>query len=297
LNKKRLGLAGVGHMGHGLAACLLRAGYSVSFLNHPGNQDSKDLLESGAASVDSIVSLCERSDWLLICVTGSPQVEAIVLGPNGVLQSPRRPELVIDFSTAIPDSTVKIAEALADQSILFMDAAMTRTPKEAAEGRLNLLVGAEEATFQMARPLLEKLAENITHAGGVGAGHRLKLLHNFVSLGSVALLSEAAACADAMGISLEVFADTLEKGGGRGAALERVRPFWLEGDPRGLRFTVANAAKDLSYYLEMSAQTSVAAPIARGVSTQLEGFKTSGSGDRLMPELYRLMRESSGPAR
>jgi 3-hydroxyisobutyrate dehydrogenase-like beta-hydroxyacid dehydrogenase len=283
-------------MGHGLAACLLRAGYSVSLLNHPGNQDSKDLLESGAASVDSIVSLCERSDWLLICVTGSPQVEAIVLGPNGVLQSPRRPVLVIDFSTAIPDSTVKIAEALADQSILFMDAAMTRTPKEAAEGRLNLLVGAEEATFQMARPLLEKLAENITHAGGVGAGHRLKLLHNFVSLGSVALLSEAAACADAMGISLEVFADTLEKGGGRGAALERVRPFWLEGDPRGLRFTVANAAKDLSYYLEMSAQTRVAAPIARGVSTQLEGFKTSGSGDRLMPELYRLMRESSGPA-
>ena len=296
MNKKRLGLVGVGRMGHGLAACLLRAGYSVSLLNHPGNQDSKDLLESGAASVDSIVSLCERSDWLLICVTGSPQVEAIVLGPNGVLQSPRRPELVIDFSTAIPDSTVKIAEALADQSILFIDAAMTRTPKEAAEGRLNLLVGAEEATFQMARPLLEKLAENITHAGGVGAGHRLKLLHNFVSLGSVALLSEAAACADAMGISLEVFADTLEKGGGRGAALERVRPFWLEGDPRGLRFTVANAAKDLSYYLEMSAQTRVAAPIARGVSTQLEGFKTSGSGDRLMPELYRLMRESSGPA-
>lgn len=296
MNKKRLGLVGVGRMGHGLAACLLRAGYSVSLLNHPGNQDSKDLLESGAASVDSIVSLCERSDWLLICVTGSPQVEAIVLGPNGVLQSPRRPELVIDFSTAIPDSTVKIAEALADQSILFMDAAMTRTPREAAEGRLNLLVGAEEATFQMAKPLLEKLAENITHAGGVGAGHRLKLLHNFVSLGSVALLSEAAACADAMGISLEVFADTLEKGGGRGAALERVRPFWLEGDPRGLRFTVANAAKDLSYYLEMSAQTSVAAPIARGVSTQLEGFKTSGSGDRLMPELYRLMRVSSGPA-
>jgi 3-hydroxyisobutyrate dehydrogenase-like beta-hydroxyacid dehydrogenase len=284
-------------MGHGLAACLLRAGYSVSFLSHQGNQDSKDLLEVGAASVDSIAALCERSDWLLICVTGSPEVEAIVLGPNGVLQSSHRPELVIDFSTAIPDSTVKLAKAFASQSILFMDAAMTRTPKEAAEGRLNLLVGAEEATFQMARPLLEKLAENITHAGGVGAGHRLKLLHNFVSLGSVALLSEAAACADAMGISLEVFADTLEKGGGRGAALERVRPFWLEGDPRGLRFTVANAAKDLSYYLEMSAQTSVAAPIARGVSAQLEGFQTSGSGNRLMPELYRLMREASGPAR
>ncbi|MEY4001955.1 MAG: hypothetical protein RI968_1073, partial [Pseudomonadota bacterium] len=89
----------------------------------------------------------------------------------------------------------------------------------------------------------------------------------------------------------------LEKGGGRGAALDRVRPFWLEGDPRGLRFTVANAAKDLAYYLEMSAQTSLASPIANGVSTQLEGFKSSGSGDRLMPELYRLMRESSGPAR
>lgn len=296
MNKKRLGLVGVGRMGHGIAGCLLRAGFSVSFLNHPGNQDSTDLLDLGAASADSISALCDRIDWLLICVTGSPQVEQVVLGPGGVLQSSHRPELVIDFSTAIPDSTVKVAKALSTQSILFIDAAMTRTPKEAAEGRLNLLVGAEEATFQMAKPLLDKLAENITHAGGVGAGHRLKLLHNFVSLGSVALLSEAAACADAMGISLEVFADTLEKGGGRGAALDRVRPFWLEGDPRGLRFTVANAAKDLTYYLEMSAQTTLASPIATGVSTQLEGLKSSGSGDRLMPELYRLMRESSGPA-
>ena len=129
---------------------------------------------------------------------------------------------------------------------------MTRTPKEAAEGRLNLLVGGDAALFEACRPLLACFAENITHVGAVGAGHSMKLLHNYVSLGSVALLAEAAACAQRNGVAPEVFVDVLAKGGGGGMALERLKPYLLAGDTSGLRFSIANASKDLGYYNTMA---------------------------------------------
>jgi 3-hydroxyisobutyrate dehydrogenase-like beta-hydroxyacid dehydrogenase len=114
----------------------------------------------------------------------------------------------------------------------FLDTPMTRTPKEAAEGRLNLLVGGDAALLDECRPILQCFAENITHAGPVGAGHSMKLLHNYVSLGSVALIAEAAACAQRNGVAPEVFVDVLAKGGGGGVALERLKPYLLSGTPR-----------------------------------------------------------------
>ena len=111
----------------------------------------------------------------------------------------------------------------------FLDSPMTRTPKEAAEGRLNLLVGGDAALLEECRPLLQCFAENISHMGPVGAGHSMKLLHNYVSLGMVTLLSEAAACAARNQVSPEAFVDVLAKGGGGGIALERLKPFLLAG--------------------------------------------------------------------
>jgi 3-hydroxyisobutyrate dehydrogenase-like beta-hydroxyacid dehydrogenase len=148
---------------------------------------------------------------------------------------------VIDCSTSIPASTLQVSAQLQQLGVHFMDAAMTRTPNEAMQGRLNLLVGGEAALLETCRPLLSTFAENIVHAGPVGSGHRMKLLHNFVSLGSVTLLAEAAACARRSGIDDAVFVEVLEKGGGWGAALERLKPYLLEGKTSGLRFSMGNA--------------------------------------------------------
>ena len=95
---------------------------------------------------------------------------------------------------------------------------MTRTAKDAHEGRLNLLVGGDAALFDEVRPLLACFAENMTLAGPIGAGHRMKLLHNYVSLGFVALLAEAAACAQRAGVAPEIFVEVLAKGGRRRGA-------------------------------------------------------------------------------
>ena len=289
MKDKKIGLIGVGLMGHGIATNIRKHGHALAVLEHAGNQPLDALKAAGVTSVGTPAQLAAGVDVLLLCVTGSPQVEAVLLGEGGVLQGLRKGTIVIDCSTAIPASTERLAQGVAEAGGRFMDAAMTRTPKEAAEGRLNLLVGADEALFAECRPLLACFAENITHCGPVGAGHRMKLLHNYVSLGSVALIAEAAACALRAGVAPDVFVDVLTKGGGGGTALERLKPFLAHQDPSGLRFAMSNALKDLGYYTTMARDSQSAHTIAEGVRQTLEDAVRSTDGQRLLPELVAVL--------
>jgi len=286
---ENIGLVGVGLMGHGIASNIVKHGHPLSVLEHPGNQPLDALKAAGVKTFATASELAAAVDVVILCVTGTPQVEAVLLGDTGVLKGMQRGTVIIDCSTALPDSTERLAKIVADAGGRFMDAAMTRTPKEAAEGRLNLLVGGDAELFRDCRPLLACFAENITHAGPVGAGHRMKLLHNYVSLGSVALIAEAAACAERAGVDPEVFIDVLVKGGGGGTALERLRPFLMNKDPNGLRFAMSNALKDLGYYTAMAEASHSARSIAEGVRQTLEGAVQGSDPQALMPELVAVL--------
>jgi 3-hydroxyisobutyrate dehydrogenase-like beta-hydroxyacid dehydrogenase len=222
-------------------------------------------------------------------LTGSPQVEAVLTGNDGVLAGLRAGSVVIDCSTAIPSSSVRMGQAVQAAGSRFIDSPMTRTPKEAAEGRLNLLVGGDAALLEECRPLLKCFAENITHVGPVGAGHSMKLLHNYVSLGMVTLLAEAAACAQRNGVSPKAFVDVLAKGGGGGIALERIKPYLLAQDPSGLRFSIGNARKDLDYYNAMARDAQSPERIAAAVLSTLEDALATAGADRLVPELASIL--------
>lgn len=252
--QQRIGMIGVGLMGHGIASSLLRHDFPLAFLDHPGNQPTADLVAAGARAATSGAALAAASDVVILCVTGSPEVEDALFRDDGVLAGLRPGAVVIDCSTAMPSSTARIAAAIVAAGAGFLDAPMTRTPKEAAEGRLNLIVGGDPALFAECRPLLACFAENIVHAGPVGSGHALKLLHNYVSLGFAAVLAEALACARRAGIDSEVLLQVLAKGGGGGVVLERLRPFIETRDDSGFRFTIANAQKDMGYYAEMAGE-------------------------------------------
>jgi 3-hydroxyisobutyrate dehydrogenase-like beta-hydroxyacid dehydrogenase len=288
-----IGMIGIGMMGHGIASNLVKHGHTLSVLAHAGNQPIDDLVQQGVKTFNTPKDLAAHSDVILLCVTGSPQVEAILLGEDGVLKGLRPDTIVIDCSTAMPASTEKIAQAVVAQGGLFMDAPMTRTPKEAAEGRLNLLVGADLELFETCRPILACFAENIVHVGPVGSGHRMKLLHNYVSLGSVALLAEAAACAQVGGVNAQTFVDVLAMGGGWGAALERLKPFLLNHDNTGLRFTVANALKDLTYYNDMAEHMQAEHVVASAIQTTLKTACDDGRGALLMPDLVDVIAQRS----
>ncbi|MBN9412243.1 MAG: NAD(P)-dependent oxidoreductase [Burkholderiales bacterium] len=280
-----IGLVGVGLMGHGIATNLQKGGHRLTLLEHPGNQPLDALRAGGARTAATVPELARAVDVLLLCVTGSPQVEAVLTGDDGALAHLAPGSVVIDCSTAIPASTERMAAAAQVRGLHFLDAPMTRTPKEAAEGRLNLLVGGDAALFAQWRPLLACFAENITHVGPAGSGHRMKLLHNYVSLGTVALLAEAAACAQRAGMAPEVFVDVLAKGGGAGVALERLRGAITTGDPSALRFAMSNAQKDLTYYQQMAADTGAVRDIGAAVLDTYAQAVQDGGGDRLVPEL------------
>lgn len=289
MNKPRIGLVGVGLMGHGIALNIARKGYALAVLEHPGNQPLDELRALGVTSAATVRALARQVEVLILCVTGSPQVEAVLLGEQGALAALRPGTVVIDCSTAIPASTESVARAVAAAGGRFLDAPMTRTPKEAAEGRLNLLVGGDAALLAECLPLLQCFAENVTHTGAVGSGHRMKLLHNYVSLGSVALIAEAAACAQAGGVAPQVFVDVLAKGGGGGVALERLRPYLLQHDASSLRFFMSNALKDLGYYTTMAQDSAAARGIAQAVRDTFAHAVTEGGPEKLVPELVDIL--------
>lgn len=286
---KKIGMIGIGMMGHGIATNLLKHGHALSVLEHEGNQPLDTLIAGGATTFNTPRELAAQSNIVILCVTGTPQVEAVLFGEQGVLQGLEPDSIVIDCSTAVPASTERIAKFVSDYGCHFMDAAMTRTPKEAAEGRLNLLVGAETTLFEQCKPLLECFAENIVHVGSVGAGHRMKLLHNFVSLGSVTLMAEAAACAQLAGIAPQNFIDVLAMGGGWGAPLERLKPYLTNKDTSNLRFSLANSLKDLSYYNEMAEDMKVDHTVAQAVKASLMQACNEADPQSLLPEIVSII--------
>ena len=168
---KKIGMIGIGMMGHGIAGNVLKHGYQLALFEHAGNQPLDTLKAGGAVCFTGAAELAAWSDAVILVLTGSPQVEAVLTGAGGVLAGLRPGSVVIDCSTAIPSSSVRMARAVAAAGSRFLDSPMTRTPKEAAEGRLNLLVGGDTALLEECRPLLKCFAENITHVGPVGAGH------------------------------------------------------------------------------------------------------------------------------
>ncbi|KND60536.1 3-hydroxyisobutyrate dehydrogenase [Candidatus Burkholderia verschuerenii] len=287
--KQRIGMIGIGLMGHGIARNVMKHGYPLTVVEHPGNQPLDELRAGGVKSVANGAALARESDIVILCVTGSPEVEAVLSAPDGVLAGLQPGTIVIDCSTAVPASTVRMAERVREAGGLFIDAPMTRTAKEAHEGRLNLLVGADPELFARVEPLLRTFAENVTHVGGTGSGHSMKLLHNFVSLGTIALISEAAACAARAGVDAQTFVDVLAKGGGGGAALERLRPSLIDGDPSGMPFAMTNALKDLGYYVTMAGDTEAVDAIALAVQSTYAGAVEQGGTHRTLLELPTLL--------
>jgi 3-hydroxyisobutyrate dehydrogenase-like beta-hydroxyacid dehydrogenase len=290
---KRIGMVGVGMMGHGIASNILKHGYPLVVLEHPGNQPLDALLAAGATTTPSASALAQGVDIVILCVTGSPEVEDVLNRPGGLLEGLQPGLTVIDCSTAIPSSTLRIAEAVTAAGGFFLDAPMTRTPKEAAEGRLNLIVGGDKTLFDACRPLLACYAENIVHAGPVGAGHRLKLLHNYVSLGFSAVLAEAAACAERAEVDPAVFLEILTKGGGGGVVLERLRPYIDSRDGSSFRFTIANALKDMTYYTTMAEESGAPHVTAAAVRQTYATAREQGSAGTTVPELISLLGDAA----
>lgn len=284
-----IGMIGVGLMGHGIALNIAKSGRKLLFLDHSGNQDTADLVALGAEPVAACAEIASRSEAVVICVTGTPQVEDVLFREDGLLKGISQGMIIIDCSTALPASTIEIAQTVAAAGGHFLDAPMTRTPKEAAEGRLNLIVGGDRALFDACLPLFESFAENITYGGGPGAGHTLKLIHNYVSLGFSAVLSEAAKTANLSNVSPEKLVEVLETGAGAGPILQRFKPFLKDHNTEAFTFAIANAAKDMGYFTAMADDLDAPVKVAASVQHLYQDLVEGDHGHRYLPEVIDLI--------
>lgn len=282
---QRIGFIGVGLMGHGMAKNLLEKGFPVTAMAHRNRDPLEDLLARGAEEAANPKAITEASDVVVLCVTGTPQVEEIVYGENGLLEAAREGLVVLECSTSEPASTARIHADLAARGAQMADAPLTRTPIQAEEGKLNTMVGASEETFAAVEPVLRAFCENIFHVGPVGAGHKLKLINNFLAMGYAALIAEALCACSATGVELQKYYDVVSAGGANSGIFQLIVPKAMQGDYSGLPFGLVNAAKDLRYYQHMIEEVPLTGAMSAAVNHALVQGVNLGFGDGFVGSL------------
>ncbi len=285
-DKPRVGFIGLGLMGHGMAKNLVGKGFPLTIRVHRNRKPAEDILAAGAKEAKTNAELARASDVVIVCVTGSPQVEEIVYGENGILGVAREGLVVVDTSTAEPASTAKIRADLARKGTVYVDAPLARTPKEAEEGRLNTMVGADDATFARLKPVLSAYCENIVHAGPPGHGHMLKLVNNFMAMSIATGVAEACATCAKAGVSIAKLHELVSAGAVNSGIFQLMVGKMLEsGDLTGLKFTLVNAMKDLRYYTHFAESLPTPAIVGEAVHQSLVNANLLGFGDKFVASL------------
>jgi 3-hydroxyisobutyrate dehydrogenase-like beta-hydroxyacid dehydrogenase len=291
---KRIGLIGVGLMGHGIGKNIVTKGFELAVVAHRNRGPVESLLALGATECASAAELAKTCDLIILCVTGSPQVEAAIYGETGVLKGAKKGLIIADCSTAEPASTLRIAADLASHNIHFLDTPMTRTPKEAEAGKLGLMVGGEATLIAQIRPVLDCFADTIIHAGPVGSAHQLKLINNFLSLANAAVAAEAITVAAKAGVSMQALKDIVVAGGANSVMFERLIKVPLENDDTAAKFAIQNARKDLRYYTNMTEQLPVASFLAEQVHQLYVLAENMGYAEKYVPRMIDMMMDMNG---
>ena len=290
---QRIGFIGAGLMGRGMAKNIVDKGYRLTVLAHRNRAPIEDLLGRGATEAKSPAAIARASDIVILCVPSSVEVELCVFAENGIMAGAHEGLIVIDCTTAEPSSTERVAKALGSKNVHFADAPLTRSPKDAEAGRLNTLVGANEATLAAIRPVLETFSENIFHIGPIGSGHKMKLINNFLSQGIAALVAEAVTTATRAGVDLETMFEVVSAGGANSSVFQRFMP-WVLGRDSGMVFRLKNGQKDVRYYTHLAEAVGATAFLGEAIHQLFTLAVAQGEGDSYVPALARALGKVNG---
>ena len=251
----RVGFVGLGIMGAPMAANLLRAGFAVTVWNRtPGRADP--LVAAGAALVASPREVAEASEVTLSCVTNSLDVEAVALGPDGVIEGAAAGSTYIDCSTISPEVARRVAAALAAKGVSMLDAPVSGGDVGAKAATLAIMVGGEAATFERCLPVLQAMGKTIVHAGPSGAGQVVKLCNQVAGGLNLLAMAEAIALARAAGVEPEKMLEVVGAGAAGSWMLSNLAPRAVRGD-FAPGFMVDLMQKDLGLVLETAAGESL----------------------------------------
>ena len=293
---EKIGFIGLGWMGHGMAKNIVEKGFPLTVLAHRKREAVEDLKQRGASEVTSARALAEACDIVVLCVTGSVQVEALLTGPDG-LASAGKKLMVIDCSTSEPAITTRLAGALAETGITLIDAPLSRTPKEAWAGTLDVMVGGAPEDVERARPVLETFAGRIVETGGTGTAHMMKLLNNFVSLGYAAIYAEALMMGAKAGVSEQTFHDVVRGGRMDCPFFQTFFEYVVGGNRDAHKFTLNNALKDLTYLSNFANASAAANPVGAAVRNSFALAIGAGRGEDYVPMLTDVVASANGVPR
>ena len=289
---ERIGFCGLGTMGRHMAGNLRRAGFEVTVWNRtPGR--AADLLAAGCREAASPAELAGGVDIVVTCVSDTPDVEAVLFGPDGVASGIAAGGMVVDCSTISPEATRAFAARLAGLGVGWLDAPVSGGSEGAKNGTLTIMVGGARADLERARPVLAAMGKTITHFGPAGSGQAVKAVNQVVISGVYLAVAEGMVLAMKAGLDPEAVVAALG-GGVAGSWILANRSAKMVGNAYPLGFKTSLHLKDLGIALELARQLGVVLPVT-GLAAQLEaGLVARGYGDEDMSNLARPIRQLSG---
>lgn len=283
-----IGYIGLGTMGRGMVANLLRAGHDVTVWNRTAERIATDA--PGATAAGSIAEAVAGRDVVLVCLSDDTAVREAVLDPDGVLAHVAATTVVADMSTISPTLSDEEARAAEERGIRFLDAPVFGSKGEAAAGGLWVVVGGDTETVETVRPVLDAVAETVHHMGGHGAGARMKLVGNLVVAAQLNVLGEALALAKRAGLDLHAVLDVLHVTDFRSPIFDGVGPAVLAGD-YSPSFALDLMVKDAHLIDAFAAQVGCPLPGLAPVLDNLEAAQRSGYGRENASALIKVIAD------
>jgi 3-hydroxyisobutyrate dehydrogenase-like beta-hydroxyacid dehydrogenase len=291
---ERIGFVGLGIMGSRMAANLRRAGYELTVYNRTRERAQAWADEHGGTVVDSPADVGAASDIVITMVVDGVQVTEVLLGENGVAQGAAAGTLCVDMSTIAPGDSRRIAAALAEREVGFVDAPVTGSSPKAEDGTLTIMASGAPDHVARAQPLFEAMGELIVHVGDeVGLGEMVKLINNAVAAANAHTLAQALVVGRATGVDLDALTKVMGAGSGGSAMLAlKARPM-REHDYTTL-FKLDHMLKDVRLCLEEGQAAGVPFPAAAAVREALTAGAGRGLGDEDFAALLEAVEGFSG---
>lgn len=255
---KRVGFIGLGIMGGPMAMNVLKAGYPLTVWNRTASK-AEPLLAAGAQWADSPAEVARRSDVVITIVGDTPDVEEVILGPQGIIHGARPGMVVIDMSTISPHATQRIAARLAEVGVEMLDAPVSGGDIGAREGTLSIMMGGKREVFERCLPILQAMGKRITHVGPNGAGQFTKLVNQIIVVGNTLAMAEGLLFAAKAGLDLEKVLEAVTAGAAGSWMLTHRGPQIIRGDFRP-GFTVRWQHKDVRLVLEAAREMHLPLP-------------------------------------
>jgi len=258
----RVAFIGLGRMGHGMAGRYLEAGFDVAVWNR-SRAKAEDLIARGARWAASPEDAAKDADAVVTMVADDEASSRVWLGKNGAAAAMKAGALAIECSTVSHAHALEMARELNSRGLIYIDCPVTGLPEAAATGKLTLLVGADPADLEKARPYLAPLCTTIRHFGAVGTGTVFKLINNLLGAVQIASLAEGVAIAEQAGLDMKLVAEALATGAVASPQVIRHSKRMVSRDFAGASFTAALRHKDAAYAVALAETLLPGVPVSR----------------------------------